>query len=544
MEKLRARPGIVMDRYFHINMLLPTRPAAEACRMIQPVDLLTSIVWSGLVKGSTRAEIRSTLGILLKKPDAELEAILEKIIAGLLDKGFLIEAQEDVEAGEEGIPRGARNDGGKGIPRDPRNDWRNEKETAEIEDWPEPVEAAFLELLRQVLGGEAPWQPELSEANWEALLLLAERHKLLPLVLDAVSGMPALRQLDRERVKLWRRQALEQLLRQTVQENEFLNLTLELRKRGLEPLTLKGPVCRSLYARPLLRPSVDDDLLIEPRRAEDYHRALLELGLDPDDKEADPASSWELSYHKPNSPLYLELHKQLFDPESAAFSGFNDWFEGARARAVSVRIQDLELKTLCPTDHLAFLILHAFKHFLYSGFGLRIVADICLFTRRWQEELDLEALGRLCESLRCGDFTRAVYQIGERFLGIPAPAIFAAPRVALEPLLKDVLEAGLHGNQVDRLHSANITLRAAALRRDDGSAGLRSSLFPSAQALSGRYPFLERRPWLLPVAWVRRFAGYAFGPKVSAAASLRIGRERVRLLETYGVIHPAEHKKE
>ena len=340
----------------------------------------------------------------------------------------------------------------------------------------------------------------------------------------------------------WKAAVLEQVSRQAIQENEFLNLILALRKRGLEPVVVKGAVCRALYPKPLLRPSVDDDLLIPPEQAPAFHAALLELGLTADEPAADPEKAWELSYHKPESSLYIELHKCLFDPDSEVFRSFNEPFDGALDRTVPVQIQDVTLRTLAPTGHLLFLILHAFKHFLHSGFGLRIVADVCLYSRQHAEQIDFARIVAVCAARRCDRFTAALYRIGEKQLGIPAPAPFAAIETDETALLEDVLAAGLVGAEIDRLHSANITLGAVSDQNTGRSSGggLRKSLFPSAKQLAGRYPWLEKRPWLLPAAWAARVASYVknrgkYGNE-NPTASLRIGRERVKLLESYGVI--------
>ena len=272
------------------------------------------------------------------------------------------------------------------------------------------TETAFLYILRAVLHEEKPVDPGLTGEEWAALLRLAETHKLLPLILDAACGLPsyrntaapvrtvaarpeslpiegkasaqptdelaerqpaasaqqnkpetpyqAARRKDGARSSAppaWKEMALEQAARQAIQENEFLNLILALQKQGLDPVVMKGPVCRNLYPRPLLRPSVDDDLLIADDQVAAYHAALLAFGMTADDPDANLDKAWELSYHKPNSPLYIELHKRLFDPDSAAFEDFNAPFEGALERAVPVTIQDVTLKTLAPTDHLLFL---------------------------------------------------------------------------------------------------------------------------------------------------------------------------------------------
>ena len=486
----------------------------------------------------------------------------------------------------------------------------------------EKFELALLRLLRDALQGEKPEDPELSAGEWSQLLRLAERHKLLPILLDAASAIPSYRTASRnpasvgrpdprppqapapghselsaaepknpsssprpsettdgERIATasvptgfamtektdchgsvreprndkeragknsdpdWKHMVLEQVSRQALQENEFLNLILFLRERGLEPVVMKGALCRALYPRPLLRPSVDDDVLIPADQGPAYHQALLDFGMTADDPDMDPDAAWELSYHKPNSPLYVEAHKVLFDPESDSFTGFNEPFQGALDRAVRAQIQDVELLTLEPTDHLLFLILHAFKHFLHSGFGLRIVTDICLFTWRHGDRVDFSRIHEICAKLRCDAFVAAVYRIGERFFDLPIPEQFVMENLDIGPILADILASGLHGAEIDRLHSANITLRAVSDRnqgRVPAASGLRATVFPSAEKLSGRYPYLQTRPWLLPVAWVSRLGSYfrtrrQYGEQ-NPVESLRIGKERVELLREYSII--------
>ena len=339
----------------------------------------------------------------------------------------------------------------------------------------------------------------------------------------------------------WQARALQQATSQALRENDFLNLILGLQARGLEPLLLKGAVCRALWPKPLLRSSEDEDLLIPPGSGPVYHAALLELGLTPYEPNGDLNRSTELCYYKKDSSLFVELNVCFFDPDSDVLRPFNEALAGAPDRAVPVRIQDVTLKTLAPTDHLLFLILHAFKHFLYGGFGLRVVADVCLYARQYEEEIDFARVRQRCEENRCDRFTAAVLRIGEKHLGLPAPKAFALPDVDEAALLADVLDAGLHGEDIDRIHSANYTLGAVESRNGGRSAGgLRRALFPERKSLTPRYPWLKKRPWLLPAAWVCRAGSYLknrgkYGNE-NPAASMRLGRERVELLRAYGVI--------
>ena len=192
---------------------------------------------------------------------------------------------------------------------------------------------SIMELLRAALWNVHPEDPGLDADQWLELLQFADQHKLLPLVLDSAIGLPSCLSTKAAkgsapaespsraggRPQTWRDYAIEQVGRQAIQENEFLNLILEMREAGLEPVVVKGAVCRALYPKPLLRPSVDDDLLIPAEQAAAFHRFLLDHNLAPDEPDYDVKAAWELSYHRPNSPLYIEVHKCLFDPASPVF---------------------------------------------------------------------------------------------------------------------------------------------------------------------------------------------------------------------------------
>ena len=55
------------------------------------------------------------------------------------------------------------------------------------------LETVFLAILRAELNAEKPMDPMLNAEEWMELLRLSERHKLLPLILDAACRMPSYR---------------------------------------------------------------------------------------------------------------------------------------------------------------------------------------------------------------------------------------------------------------------------------------------------------------------------------------------------------------
>lgn len=376
----------------------------------------------------------------------------------------------------------------------------------------EQLHETFLRILNAALHGsrsDPPDDPRLYQ--------LAHIHKVLPLIYGAAPH-PSFRQI-----------AFQQTAVQTVKTSEFLALYRHLSAAGLQPLVVKGIVCRSLYPNPDLRPSSDEDLLIPAEQFHACHDAMAAYGMN----SIEDHGQYEIPYRKPGSPLYIELHKSLFPPDSIAYGSLNRFFDSVFEQAVTVSVQGIPIRTLCPTDHLFYLICHAFKHFLHSGFGIRQVCDIVLYASAYCGEIRWTEILENCRAIHADLFTTAIFKIGENHLGVPAPAVWADIPVDEIPLLNDILSSGIYGSATEsRSHSSNITLNAVSGKQ---SGGLMASLFPSAKQLRSRYPYLQGKPWLLPVAWCSRIIHYG-RQHPNATESLTIGNHRVVLLQQYGII--------
>ena len=405
------------------------------------------------------------------------------------------------------------------------------------------VHELLLAALRVgVRGKNLEPDPVLGASDWAELLRLAHEQELLPLVYDAVYRCPSFQTLDKGLRDKYRESALRAATRQIIQNNEFLTLVLHAQAEGLDPTVLKGAVVRSLYPKPMLRPSVDEDLLVPQDKVRAYHEFFLREGLLADDPHADLAAAQELSFHKERSPTYIELHTSPLPSGSEAYGDCNAPFAGALERTVTVQIEDVTVRTLAPTDHLLFLICHAYKHFLHSGVGIRQVCDMGLFAQHNASQLDWMHIVSACRELRIDRFAAALFRIGAEHLGFSMPEAFASYDTDPEPLLEDILSGGACGaNDIDRLHSSTLTLDAVAADRTGRRRGgaLRSVFLP-VKDMAGHYPYLRRKPWLLPVAWTQRIWGYLSRQKnpspVNPAESLRIGKERIALLRQYGII--------
>ena len=394
------------------------------------------------------------------------------------------------------------------------------------------TEIEFITLIKSaVSGGSCPTE----NVNWPDIFAFAKEQKLLPILFEAVRKMPA----ADENAALFRaakQQVIGQVLGQTMRSAEFSELYRKLRAAGLHPIVVKGQLCSRLYPLKDYRLSGDDDLYITEDEFSDCHKTLLANGLITDTPAEELQMADEISYTKKGSPLYIELHRHLFDSSGDAHDELNHFFADIRPVEVDGFL------AMPPHQHLLYLILHAYKHFVRSGIGLRQFCDIGLWAREYYSQIDWQCLHDQCASVHAAIFAEAAFCIAREYLGIafdlPAPWDTG---IDVEPMLHDTLCGGVYGsNDYTRLHSSTATLNAVKSSRDGKKSSVLASVFPHRNYMAHQYAYVKKCPLLLPVAWVQRLAHYALekdsGSHNSAAGSVRLARERIELMKRYEII--------
>ncbi len=384
-----------------------------------------------------------------------------------------------------------------------------------------------------------------------AVLSLAAAHKNLPLIYEGLHTLLPMRtELPADIaacMQEYRHRTYQTVIGQTTRTLSFLQLYEALAAEGIRPLVVKGIVCRALYPKPDHRPSSDEDILIPPAQFAACDALFRARGATLRNPTADrhdgvPAERGYVF----SDGLYIELHTSFFSGDDGITTEneqrlFPDLFENT----MSVTVEHTTIDTPSAQNHLLYLLLHAYKHFVHAGFGIRQVSDIALFAKHYAAALDFARLRADCASVRCAPFAAAVFCIADTYLGIPVALGEAwAPLLAetdCMPLLVDILSGGIYGGtDGSRLHSTTLTLDAAR-RGSRKQTSVLHTLFPPRASLVGRYPYLSDKPGLLPVAWAQRIFTYAKetrgkGEENSAKESLRIAEARLQLLAYYGII--------
>ncbi|MCR5665228.1 MAG: nucleotidyltransferase family protein [Eubacterium sp.] len=410
----------------------------------------------------------------------------------------------------------------------------------------------FLEALKASLFETKLDIPDtMTRDDWEHFFQLAGEQNMLPYITPAFFKDSKFLSLCADTVPYLRSSMMQALSYQTQNDSHFLRLYNFLAKRNLSPVVVKGIICRSVLPNSELRTSSDEDIYIPNGSYESYKSALLDFGmqLTPHSQEVED-KSYEVSYVLPGTSFQIEVHVGLFNSDSKAFQNMNDLFCDVFEHSIIITHQGTSIRSMSPTDHALFLILHALKHFLGGGFGIRLISDLCMYCLSYGHDIDWSDLKRRCELCHSFLFATGLFEIGHTHLGFDYenagyPALWQDAGVDdIQPLLNDLLDAGIFGaSNMTRKHSANMTVQAYS---SGGSgkpvtSGLLRSAFPPLEAMQHKYPELKEHPVMLPFAWLDRIAKYrketAEGnPDNNVSDSIKIGKQRIELMRKYGLI--------
>lgn len=406
------------------------------------------------------------------------------------------------------------------------------------------LQEEFLKILESFMHGKTYHLPE-AFTQIEELYQMAGIHKMTAAVYEQIRGEALLQQPEYTNLaRSFKGYTMREVMMQMQRADGFLRIYEKMCAQGVRPLVVKGIICRNLYEKSDYRVSGDEDILV---RKEDFSvcDAILAAGGFQREELDTEHLPQEIPYINPQNGVYIEMHFDLFAEESGAYGHLNKEFADAYATCIAEDIQGRTVWTLHPTLHLFYLICHSLKHFLHGGFGIRQVCDMVMMAEHYGEQIDWDYIYGRLQELRMEIFWNGLVEIGREYLGFSYekahyPASLQKMHVNCDHLLLDLLDSGIYGDSTaERKHSSNITLAAAESGKKDTVASVKASLFPGKDYMKRGYPWLERYPWLLPVAWGMRIEGYLKNKRKNSKeepSGVEIGMSRVELLREYDII--------
>ena len=385
----------------------------------------------------------------------------------------------------------------------------------------------FLELLKDAHYNQTSTPCLIDAAQ---LYKLAKEHQVSSMIYNQIYKFdfdPALKQH-------WKREAIYSVSIQTMKTEAFLNVYKKLREKNLNVLVVKGLILRSIYSIPDNRPSNDEDLYVELKDYEAAKQVFLDNGYI-----CVKESEMETTFAHSNG-VSIELHTSLFSKDNKAYGNYQEYFKDAFKDVLTFDIRGVKVLSLNHDNHYLFLILHFIKHFFHGGIGIRQIMDMIIYAEHFGDQIDWNRIYKILDKNNVLHLYENVLAIAQEYLGFDTtkvllPSGYNKDNCDYQALLDDIIDAGVFGQStIERKHTATMTLNAIS---SDGKSNVFKSLFPTLTEMKGKFEYLNKYPFLLPIAWFTRIFNYIFDKKQGdSKKTIELGNERIELLKKYKII--------
>lgn len=377
--------------------------------------------------------------------------------------------------------------------------------------------------------------------NYRELLSIAQSHNLYALICEGLKDDPNFTESSFYEAAITKQMQI--IAGQLQRTYAFLEVYQAFLEQEVRPIVMKGIICRQLYGELCNhRPSADEDLLIRRSDFQAIWNILCSHGYIPERQGITPnqlSKLQEISFYHPQYKLTIEVHTNPIGIENDIRRRMNDCFQEVFEHMKTMEIEGIKIWTMSETDHFLFLIFHAFKHMMVSGFGFRQVLDILLFYEQNENAIDMTYILDRLDELRAKSFFSDLIHIGNQYLGVHLEA--PEEKHCVEELMEDMMKNGIFGNTTQaQIMARSMTNAVLEKGNRKETPNLMRVIFPNKSYLISGYPELVDYPWLLPVCWAKRWIHFLRNRmryrRNLVGDSIEISSRKINLLKKYDIL--------
>lgn len=292
----------------------------------------------------------------------------------------------------------------------------------------QPIYTTYLSILKQMCDSTDPIT--LPQEEQRALLPLATRHFTAPFLLPYITDPFCFEQFKKQTKRLMLHH--HQIAHLTVL------LTTLLDDAKIPYFLLKGISLAQYYPFPESRKLGDVDIYIADKKSVSRAQKLLEEnGFVLIPEVSDHHLTYQYSFDKIGRTFLIELHFRIvglyhFAPANQLVDTI---YSADRLHPVFQQIEHRTYRVLPPTEYAFYLIHHMLKHYLYSGFGIRLLCDFVFFVDAHKTDIDFEQLHDWCRTSHIIHLYEIIVESCRIYLGLSSDIdeqIHADPEVCAE----------------------------------------------------------------------------------------------------------------
>lgn len=340
----------------------------------------------------------------------------------------------------------------------------------------------LVELLNSAIKGTAVKTPP-EDINWKSFVDLAKMQQVYS-VIAPILGSINMPEEQAKEITLYNQ---NELLRLIAMRNEQEQLENELEKAGIKFMLLKGSLLRNYYPQQKMRQMSDVDILYDATKKDDLFKIMSDFGYS-------LISCDENSDDFTKKPFYtFEFHRELFFKEHNFYFDFSNVWQNASVSSYNsckyvMSAEDLYLHSVA----------HMYKHYVLGGFGIRFLTDTYLFLIKEQQNLNMNYVNSRLRDFDLVDFERLIRNLSFEIFG---EGNFSDEQIGF---LNNVLKFGIYGDSREGIKIYYDEYMAKKGEKGNIAGFYLSKLFPNTEFMKRIYPILIKKPYLIPLYYIKR----------------------------------------
>ena len=247
-----------------------------------------------------------------------------------------------------------------------------------------------------------------------ALANLAQEHCTVPFVLPCLRSASVYPSMKHQ---------VKEMMLNYYQIEHFTRTTVSLlRENHIDCYLLKGLSLADCYPIPEYRKLGDLDLyLAEPEMLSQAQTVLESNGYILQDELSDHHVTYYYTFPKTGRRFILELHYRVVGQYQYSRTNeiVDSVYSPAHLKKSSQMIHGYSYTVLPPTEYVFYMIHHMLKHYLYSGFGIRLICDFTFYLKRHESEIDFDQIHTWCRGSRISHLYEIILESCRIYLGLP-----------------------------------------------------------------------------------------------------------------------------
>ena len=277
------------------------------------------------------------------------------------------------------------------------------------------------------------------------------------------------------------------MVREINQHFELQMIIDKFEEYKIENIPLKGSIIKNYYPSPDMRFLTDLDILFKNEKTEIVKETLLEIGY----------QIYEFGEHHDvyvKEPyMTVEMHRHC----NTNNDSLNTLLENIWQRCT--KVDDNEYTYEMPIDdYYLFMVGHMAKHFKFGGIGIRMLLDFIVFENKLESLCNRDYIESNLDKANLLTFEKNIKEILKKCLDDNY-------QFENDDLINYIINSGAYGTAQNNLNNEILK---------DGSKTnkviknrikmLLEIVFPCLESMKNKYSYVNRFPFLLPIAWIHR----------------------------------------